>query len=66
MSALIKKFSDEPALVTGAVVGLVIFLAGHFGVILDEATVTEVVSPLVVALLVRSKVTPNSKVLASK
>lgn len=58
---VLERLKSEPALVVGALVALLVLTAGHFGIVLDEASVTEVLTPLVAGLLTRRFVVPNAK-----
>ena len=55
LAGWVKK---EPAVVVGAVASLVVYLAGTFGVVLDEASVQTVLTPIVVSLFTRPFVSP--------
>lgn len=52
---------SEPALITGVVVSAIIALAAHFNVVLDDASLTTVLAPIVTAILVRFRVSPAAK-----
>lgn len=52
---------SEPALITGVAVSALIALAAHFNVVLDEASLTTILAPIVTAVLVRFKVSPAAK-----
>lgn len=66
MSKVLEILKNEPAVVTSVVVSALVAVCGHFGIVLDHASVTEVVSILVVGVLTRQFVTPNRKVLVDK
>lgn len=61
-TALAGVFAAEPALVIGFAASVVILGAGHFGILLDKATVTSVLAPVITALLTRKVVTPAKKI----
>ena len=50
--------AKEPALIVGLVVSAVIFAAGQFNIVVDEASVEQVVAPIVTALIARFFVSP--------
>jgi hypothetical protein len=49
----------EPLVLIGLAASGIVLLAGHFGIVLDHATVQTVLEPLVVSLLARPFVKPN-------
>jgi hypothetical protein len=53
-----KIHKKEPLVLIGLLASLVILVAGHFGIVLDHATVQTVLEPLAVSLLARPFVTP--------
>jgi hypothetical protein len=53
-----KIHKKEPLVLIGLLASLVVLAAGHFGIVLDHATVQSVVEPLIVSLLARPFVTP--------
>lgn len=65
LGVLLDRLKAEPVVVAGVVAGGLVLLAGHFNVLLDKATITEAVLPLVTAVLSRGFVTPNHKALAA-
>lgn len=50
--------NSEPLVLAGVLAAGIVLVAGHFGVILDKPTITSVLTPIVVAVLARFKVTP--------
>jgi hypothetical protein len=60
-AALARLFAAEPALIIGFAASVVILGAGHFGILLDKATVTSVLAPVITALLTRKVVSPAKK-----
>lgn len=62
VSWLVTQLKNEVLLVVGAIAALIVFVAGHYGIVLDKPTVTGVVAPFVTALVGRFHVTPVSKI----
>lgn len=52
--------SKEPALIVGAVASVLVLAASKLGVVLDDASVQAVLTPLVVALFARFFVSPSA------
>jgi hypothetical protein len=50
--------SKEPVVLIGLLCSAIVLVAGHFGLVLDSASVQSVVEPLVVSVLARQFVTP--------
>lgn len=61
VNGLKKLVSKEPALITGVVVSALVWGAGQLGIVLDEANLQEVLTPLVTALAARFFVSPANK-----
>lgn len=53
--------SREVALGIGVVCAIVIYIAGKMGIVLDEPTVQNVVTPIVIGFLTRFFVSPAEK-----
>lgn len=58
---VLERLRGEPSVVVGVVVAGLILAAGKLHIILDKATLTEVVTPVVTGLLVRPQVVPKRK-----
>lgn len=54
-------FKNEPALVVGGLAALVIAIAGHFNIVIDQAGLKEVLTPVVTAVITRQLVKPKTK-----
>lgn len=61
-----KRILKEPAIAAGAVASAIVWVAGHFGVILDAPTLTAVLTPLIAGIVTRFFVTPASNVAVKK
>lgn len=61
VSLLLAKVKNEPAVVVGLLVSALVFVAGHFGVVLDGASLKEVLTPVVVGILTRRFVVPSGR-----
>lgn len=61
ITVLAGLLAKEPALVVGLAASVIVLGAGHFGIILNKATVTSVLTPVVTALLTRALVSPARK-----
>lgn len=59
IASLIERLKNEPALVIGVLASAIVGLAGSYGIVLDEPTLESVLTPILVGLAVRFKVTPN-------
>lgn len=58
MNPVKQKAKQEPALLVGAVIAVVIFAASQLNIVIDDATLAQVVTPIVTALVARFFVSP--------
>lgn len=58
IQAVLERVKSEPAVVAGVIAGVIVFVCGHFGIVLDKPTVTSVVTPVVLGVVTRFFVTP--------
>lgn len=56
-----KSPKDEPALVVGAVASALVALAAHWNIVIDQASLGAVLSPLLGAFVTRQLVSPTRK-----
>lgn len=61
LALLVNKVKSEPAVVVGILGSLIVIAAGHFGIILDEASLKEALEPLVGGLITRQFVVSATK-----
>lgn len=59
IASLIERLKNEPSLVIGVLASAIVGLAGSYGIVLDEPTLESVLTPILVGLAVRFKVTPT-------
>lgn len=55
---MLNRIKSEPALVVGALASVLVALAGEAGIVLDEASLRDVLTPIVVSVVTRHFVSP--------
>lgn len=61
LQPLVDKAKAEPAVAVGALASLLVALAAQFNIVIDQASLVVVLTPLVSGALTRLFVTPTNK-----
>lgn len=61
LQVILAKLKNEPALIVGALASVLVFVAAQAGVVLDNASLEVVLTPIVTAIVTRFFVSPAKK-----